>query len=67
MKTKLEEVKKEFGKHERLLCPHCHKLVTYSIFEKEEAKGVINGEVIEYNEFYGSCDQCGSEVYVPGL
>ena len=66
MKTELKEVRKEFGKHGKLICPECRKLVAYSIFEKR-ARYAINDEEIEYNGFYGLCDECKSEIYVPGL
>lgn len=53
------------GKKE-LLCSKCRKRVSYHIF-KRPAKTVIKDIEIEYEEYYGICDGCQSEIYVPGL
>lgn len=66
MITELEEIKKEFGIHKELLCTSCRKRVPYQIF-KRTALAVINNLEIEYEEYYGICDECQSEIYVPGL
>ena len=49
-----------------LLCSKCRKRVSYHIF-KRPAKRIIKGVEIEYEEYYGICDECKSEIYVPGL
>lgn len=53
------------GKKE-LLCSKCRKRVSYHIF-KRPAKTIIKNIEIEYEEYYGICDKCQSEIYVPGL
>ena len=53
------------GKKE-LLCSKCRKRVSYHIF-KQPAKALIKDIEIEYEEYYGICDECQSEIYVPGL
>ena len=53
------------GKRE-LLCSKCCKRVSYHIF-KRPAKTIIKDIEIEYEEYYGLCDECQSEIYVPGL
>lgn len=53
------------GKRE-LLCSKCRKRVSYQIL-KRPAKTIINDLEIEYEEFYGICDECKAEIYVPGL
>lgn len=49
-----------------LLCSECRKRVSYHIF-KRPAKTIIKDIEIEYEEYYGICDECQSEMYVPGL
>ncbi len=49
-----------------LLCSKCRKRVSYHIF-KRPAKRMIKGVEIEYEEYYGICDECKGEIYVPGL
>ena len=66
MKTELKEVRKEFGKHDKLLCPKCRKLVSYNIFERETT-GSIDGAEIKYNEFYSLCDEFKFEISVSAL
>lgn len=53
------------GKKE-LLCSKCRKRVSYHIF-KRPAKTIIKDIEIKYEEYYGICDECQSEIYVPGL
>lgn len=53
------------GKKE-LLCGKCRKRVSYHIF-KRHAKTIIKDIEIEYEEFYGVCDECKTEIFVPGL
>lgn len=53
------------GKKE-LLCCDCGKRSSYHIY-KRPARTVIKDLEIEYEEFYGVCDQCKEELYVPGL
>ena len=49
-----------------LLCGKCRKRVSYHIF-KRHAKTIIKDIEIEYEEFYGVCDDCKTEIFVPGL
>lgn len=56
----MNAVKKE------LLCSECRKRVSYHIC-KRPAKTIIKDLEIEYEEFYGICDECKMEIYVPGL
>jgi uncharacterized phage-associated protein len=53
------------GKRE-LLCSKCRKRVSYHIF-KRPAKTIIKDIEIEYEEYYGICDECKSEMFIPGL
>ena len=53
------------GKRE-LLCSKCRKRVSYHIF-KRPAKAIIKDYEVEYEEFYGVCDECKEELFVPGL
>lgn len=53
------------GKKE-LLCIECRKRVSYHIC-KRPAKTLIKDLEIEYEEYYGICDECKMEIYVPGL
>lgn len=53
------------GKRE-LLCSKCRKRVLYNIF-KRPAKRIIKDIEIEYEEYYGVCNECKTEIYVPGL
>lgn len=61
--------KKEKGmtvEKRELLCSECRKRVSYHIF-KRPAKAIIKGFEIKYEEYYGICDECKNEIYVPGL
>lgn len=49
-----------------LLCSKCRKRVSYHICKHPE-KTIIKDTEICYDEFYGICDECGQEIYVPGL
>lgn len=53
------------GKKE-LLCSNCRKRVSYHIF-KRPAKTIIKDIEIKYEEYYGICDECKSEIFIPGL
>lgn len=53
------------GKKE-LLCGKCRKRVSYHIF-KRPANTIIKDIEIEYQEYYAICDECKSEMFVPGL
>lgn len=53
------------GKKE-LLCSKCRKRVSYQIL-KRPAKVMIKDVEIKYEEYYGVCDECKAELYVPGL
>lgn len=53
------------GKNE-LLCAKCRKRVSYHIF-KRPAKATVKNTEIEYEEYYGICDECKSKIFVPGL
>ncbi len=53
------------GKKE-LLCSKCRKRVSYQIL-KRPAKAFIKDLEIEYEEYYGICDECGEELYIPGI
>ena len=55
-----------YAEKKELLCSKCRKRVLYHIF-KRPAKRIIKGLEIEYEEYYGICDECKSEIYVPGL
>lgn len=50
----------------KLLCSKCRKRVSYHILQRP-AKRLIKGVGIEYEESYGICDECGREIFVPGL
>ena len=52
--------------NKKLLCGNCRKRVSYHVY-KRPAKTVIKGLEIHYEEYYGVCDECKEEVYVPGL
>lgn len=49
-----------------LLCIECRKRCSYEI-KKRVAKTIIKNIEIEYEELYGICNQCKSEIFVPGL
>ncbi len=53
------------GKNE-LLCSKCRKRVSYQIL-KRPAKALIKDLEIEYEEYYGICNECEEELYVPGI
>ena len=52
--------------NKELLCSKCRKRVSYHICKHPE-KTIIKDTEICYDEFYGICDECGQEIYVPGL
>ena len=54
------------AKNKKLLCGKCRKRVSYHV-HKRPAKIVIKGSEICYDEYYGICDGCKEEIYVPGL
>ena len=64
-KKNKENSNMDAGKKE-LLCSKCRKRVSYHIF-KRPAKTIIKNIEIEYEEYYGICDECQSEIYVPGF
>lgn len=45
---------------------NCRKRVSYHIF-KRPAKTIIKDIEIKYEEYYGICDECKSEIFIPGL
>lgn len=49
-----------------LLCGKCRKRVSYHIF-KRPANTTIKDIEIKYEEYYGICNECKSEMFVPGL
>ena len=49
-----------------LLCSKCRRRVSYKIF-KHPAKVKIKDMELEYEEYYGICDNCKSELFVPGV
>ena len=49
-----------------LLCWKCRKIVPYTIKVRHKSRS-INGKNYEYNERYGICSVCHSEISVPGL
>lgn len=53
------------GKRE-LLCNRCRKRVSYQIL-KRPARALIKDLEIEYDEYYGICDECKNELFIPGL
>ena len=53
------------GKKE-LLCSKCRKRVSYYI-SKRPAKTIIKDIEIKYEEYYGICDECKTEIFIPGL
>jgi hypothetical protein len=55
----------ECGKKE-LLCIECRKRVSYHIC-KRPVKTLIKDSEIEYEEYYGICDECKMEIYLLGL
>lgn len=54
------------AKNKKLLCGKCRKRVSYHV-HKRPAKIVIKGTEICYDEYYGTCDECKAEIFVPGL
>ena len=50
--------------NKELLCSKCRKRVSYHICKHPE-KTIIKDTEICYDEFYGICDECGQEIYVP--
>ena len=53
------------GRKNELLCSKCRKRVSYKIF-KRPVKVKIKDMELEYEEYYGICDNCKSELFVPG-
>ncbi len=49
-----------------LLCAECRKRVRYHVYKRKAARKIKDIDV-EYEEFYGICDDCKSEIFVPGL
>ena len=49
-----------------LLCWKCKKIVPYTIETRHRLR-TINGKEYEYNERYGICSKCHSEISIPGL
>ena len=54
------------GRKNELLCSKCRKRVSYKIF-KRPVKVKIKDMELEYEEYYGICDNCKSELFVPGV
>lgn len=54
------------AKNKKLLCGKCRKRVSYHV-HKRPAKVVIKGSEVCYDEYYGICDECKGEIFVPGL
>ena len=54
------------GRKNELLCSKCRKRVSYKIF-KRPVKVQIKEMELEYEEYYGICDNCKSELFVPGV
>ena len=52
--------------NKELLCSNCRKKVSYQLL-KRPAKALIKNVEITYEEYYGVCDECKEELYVPGL
>lgn len=50
----------------RILCPVCRKKVSYHIVRRP-ARELIKDLEIDYVEYYGVCDECNEEIFVPGL
>lgn len=50
----------------KLLCGKCKKRVTYKINKKQDV-ALINGIDVDYTREYAICDECGEEMYIPGL
>lgn len=59
MKTNMQENK-------LILCAHCRKKTSYHICRRPE-QVVVNGTKVEAEVYYGICDTCGSELFVPSL
>lgn len=53
------------GKKE-LLCSKCRKRVSYHVYTRP-AKAIIKDLEINYEEYYGICDECKEEIYIPGF
>ena len=49
-----------------LLCWKCQHLVPFSIEQRIRSR-IVNGKNYEYYEKYGICDECHSEIFIPGL
>ena len=62
----IKENKMIMGRKNELLCSKCRKRVSYKIF-KRPVKVKIKDMELEYEEYYGICDNCKSELFVPGV
>lgn len=51
---------------EKTLCCKCRRVTEYTIHSRV-ASHEINGIVVQFNEEYATCNECGNEVTVPGL
>ena len=52
--------------HKELLCWHCRHIVPYSLKKRERTR-ILNEKQYSYVEIYGECNECHSEIAVPGL
>ena len=50
----------------KILCWNCRKKVEYTLKQKNSI-AMILGVSIEYIKKYGVCNECGKEIFIPGL
>lgn len=52
---------------DKLLCWKCRGLVEYEIKVRKRVKETSDNRKAEYDEQYGQCSVCHSEITIPGL
>ena len=50
----------------KALCGNCRKVTDYTLHSRV-ASHEISGMVVQFNEEYATCNECGNETTVPGL
>ena len=50
----------------KTLCGNCRKVTDYTL-HRRVASHEISGMVVQFNEEYATCNECGNETTVPGL
>lgn len=51
---------------EKFVCTICRQRVNYKI-SKRHVKEMIADITIEYDEYFGTCNLCNSEIFIPDL